>query len=209
MESLRVRFAATALLALTFASPAGAAVLNGSFEADVQASSSFCLTFGAPRCTSLSDWSGEFYIVRGQHPFLASPEPYPEGQQIAMIQATNFVRQSVTIATPGAYELTWWDAGRAGFGGDQDYEVSFDGTVLGSFSTTTNSQWTRHSLVFSSVAGTFTLEIRGTKPFGLGDDSALLDDFRLAPFSVPEPDFAALGIAALMAAASGRRLRSR
>lgn len=199
--------AAAILSTLVLAAPASATVVNGSFEADALAPNSLCISYAAPLCPSLTAWSGEIYLVRGQTVFLASPQPYPDGQQIAMLQATNSFRQSVAIATPGTYELTWWDAGRGGFGGNQTYEVSFGGAVLGSFTTSTGSAWGQRSVVFNATAGTFTLEIAGKVPSSQGDHSALLDRFELAPLAVAEPGLLAGAGLALVGAARRRRLR--
>jgi hypothetical protein len=127
-----------------------------------------------------------------------------------MLQQNRVTEGSIDIDVAGDHELTWWDSGRpdnfAGAGGNQTYEVYFDGGLLGSFSTTTGSSWTLRSVVFSASVGTFPLEIAGTITT---DDSALLDAFSIQ--HVPEPAALAAGSAALALLASrrgvGRRTR--
>jgi hypothetical protein len=203
-------FLLTAVL-LVAAPPAHAAsTVNGSFESDVVGADSFCISFAAPLCPTVTGWTGSFYLVNGAPQPITPPTPLPDGSQFAMLQATGLMDQSVTIDVPGSYELSWSDAGRAGFigaSGNESYDVSFDGSVLGSFSTTTGSSWTPRSLVFSAGAGVFTLEIAGTTPFSQGDNSVLLDDFVLIPS--PEPATLSSGAAALATLVCRRGLMRR
>lgn len=201
-----------ALVLLVAAQPARAvSLVNGSFEDDALAADSFCISFAAPLCASLTGWSGDVYLVNGSPGPIAPQLPIPDGEQFAMIQSTAVMQQSVTIDVAGSYRLTWSDAGRAhyiGANGNASYDVSFDGTVLGSYDTVTGSPWASHSLTFHANAGVFTLEIAGTTPASAGDNSVLLDAFVL----VPEPsalclDAAALAFLACRSAALRRRAR--
>ncbi len=189
------------VLPLLATSPAHAAsVANGSFESPVLAANTYCISFAAPLCPAVTGWTSNFYVVNGAPGPITPPLPLPDGVQFAMVQATNFMEQAITIDVPGSYQLSWWDAGRAGYigaSGNESYDVSFDGNLLGSFSTTTGSAWASHSLIFSAGAGVFTLRIAGTTPFNQGDNSVLLDAFVLQPSEVPEPGTLALDGAAL------------
>jgi len=200
------KFVLLAALLLIATLPARAAsIVNGSFESPVLAADTFCISFAAPLCPAVTGWTGTFYLVNGAPQPITPPVPLPDGVQLAMVQATNFLDQSVTIDVPGSYELSWSDAGRGAFigaAGNETYDVSFGGNVLGSFTTTTSSPWASHSLVFSAAAGTFTLEIAGTTPFAQGDNSVLLDDFVLR--AVPEPASLALAAAGLAILGCGR-----
>lgn len=196
------RNAATVMLGawlLTTSLPArAAAIVNGSFEDEVRSADTFCITIADPLCPAITGWTGAFYLVNGTPGPITPPTPVPDGSQIVMVQNTNAIQQSIPIDVAGNHQLSWWDAGRAAFigaGGNESYDVSLDGEVLGSFSTTTGSAWAFHSLIFAAEAGVFTLEILGTTPFGNGDHSVLLDDFVLEP--APEPTALAANAAAL------------
>jgi len=189
----------TVLLLIATLPARAASTANGSFESDVLSADSYCISFAAPLCPTVTGWTGDFYVVNGAPGPITPPMPLPDGSQFAMLQATNAMGQSVTIDVPGNYQLSWSDAGRAayiGASGNESYDVSFDGSVLESFSTTTGSPWASHSLIFSAGAGVFTLEVAGTTPFGQGDNSVLLDDFVLT--FMPEPANLALSSAALV-----------
>ncbi|HVP29656.1 MAG TPA: PEP-CTERM sorting domain-containing protein [Myxococcota bacterium] len=190
----------TALTLIASVPARAASVANGSFEADVRAADTFCISFAAPSCGTVTGWTGELYLVNGKPQPITPPTPLPDGVQFAMVQSNSVMDQAVTIDVAGSYELSWSDAGRAAFigaAGNESYTVSFGGTLLGSFSTTTGSAWASHSVVFSSGTGVFTLEIAGTTTFSQGDNSVLLDDFVLRPATVPEPGTLALACAGL------------
>jgi hypothetical protein len=199
------------VLLLISTSPARAnQVANGSFESPVLTADTFCISFAAPLCPTVTGWTANFYVVNGAPQPISPPLPLPDGVQFAMVQASSFMDQSIPIDVPGSYQLSWSDAGRAPFigaAGNESYDVSFDGNVLGSFSTISGSAWASHSLTFSSGAGVFTLRIAGTTPFSQGDNSVLLDNFDLSP--VPEPATLAMDSAALAIFASWRRFACR
>jgi hypothetical protein len=185
------------LMLLAAALPARADLMNGSFESPVLASNTFCIN--GSTCPTIDGWTGGFYVINGSPGPITPMTPLPDGVQFAMIQATGTLDQTVNIGVADSYQLSWADAGRAvyiGASGNESYDVLFDGNLLGSFSTTSNSAWTTHSVTFSSGTGNFTLEIAGKTPFSVGDNSVLLDNFVLAPFEaehmpdmsqVPEP----------------------
>jgi hypothetical protein len=199
------------VLTLIAAVPARASSLsNGSFESGVLAADTFCISYAAPLCSPVTGWAGDLYLVNGAPPQITPPLPLPDGAQFAVIQATNSMSQSVTIDVAGSYQLTWSDAGRAnyiGALGNESYDVLFDGSVLGSFATTTGSAWASHSLIFTAGVGAFTLEIAGLTSFAQGDNSVLLDNFAITP--VPEPATFALDSAGLLILACRGRLARR
>jgi hypothetical protein len=181
-------------------------VSNGSFESPALAARSACATFfNFPFCSAVPGWSGNFYLVNGdsggQITGVPAP-PIPDGNQMIMVQTTGSANQSITITQPGTYTLSWFDAGRTFFSNTETYDVLFGGAVLASFSTTTSSLWTAHSLAVSTGAGTFTLTFQGTNQFG-GDNSTFLDNVSLTgevrdqPPGVPEPSTMVLAAGAL------------
>lgn len=169
-------------------------VTNGSFESPALSSNTYCITFTSPVCPVVSGWTGNFYVANGAGFGGSAPTPVPDGTQYAMVQATGFADQPITITQAGNYTLSWSDAGRGDFitaSGNQTYDVRFGGSLLQSFATTSGSAWASHSLSFSTGTGTFTLEFLGTKSFAVGDNSAFLDKIQLnlgpATGAVPEP----------------------
>lgn len=174
--------------------------VNGGFESP--AAPNGCFTFTNPPfplCGSVPGWTGSFAIDSDTSGGTISgpPQtPIPEGVQWAMVFNSDLISQVVDITQPGSYTLTWSDAGRGnnpfGVSGDQAYTVFFNGTSLGSFTTTTGSPWVNRSVTLSTGTGSFTLSFNFQ---GGGGAAAYLDDIQLnaaAVSGVPEPGTLAL-----------------
>jgi hypothetical protein len=122
-----------------------------------------------------------------------------EGDQYMALQGTSSLSQGFN-SDGGTFELSFLDAGRSGFGpynGDQTFQVWIDSTLIGTFSTVSNSNFVLqiiNGIVLTS--GYHTLTFLGIDPLG-GDETAFLDDINLT--QVPEPSTIALFGAALLA----------
>jgi hypothetical protein len=213
MRSRRFGLALVCLGLVLAAAPAKANLaVNGSFESPALPFRSFCITFFTPACPAVPAWSGNFYLVNddsgGGIGGVPTP-PIPDGGQYIMLQMTGSATQSITVAQPGVYTLSWFDAGRTFFSNTETYNVVFGGTLLGSFSTTITSPWTSHSLSFTTGTGTFALSFVGTNVFG-GDNSSFIDNVVLDPpqttAATPEPSTLTFATAALCTLMRRRRL---
>ena len=192
---------------LCLAAPAHANLLqNGSFEASspiAQGSATYCYTSPAQaagiRClASPPNWSGEFVKIAASSGAWGTPSSLPQNQLIdgtvvAGIQGVSSLSQTLTLAA-GAYELTWADANRNGYGDNQSYSVAVDNQVLGTFSTVAGQGWSARSLTFSVGAGLHTLTFAGVN-LG-GDRTSFIDAVQLTS-AVPEPGALALVAAGL------------
>ncbi|MFC1823408.1 PEP-CTERM sorting domain-containing protein [Thermodesulfobacteriota bacterium] len=135
-----------------------------------------------------SDWT--FSTLAGViDPFSAfgSPEA-PDGEQFAFIQDSSYFEQSISFAEMGNYTISYFEAGRfvapnPSIGGNLDYNVSIDGTIIHSDSTTSNQSFISvTSSVFSVTAGSHLLKFEGTT---LTDDTGFFDSISINP--IPEP----------------------
>ncbi len=98
----------------------------------------------------------------------------PQGTQVAFLQDYGTMSQVVNF-TAGTYAISFYAAQRYGQSSSQKFEVTVDGTVVGTFTptSTTYSLYTTSS--FTVTAGTHTIEFIGLDPNG-GDNTALIDD---------------------------------
>ena len=197
-------------------------LLNGSFEATGPTlnAGGYCyagITNPGLACGAVPGWTGVFALMQSDnapwgHPSqLSGWTPMLGSQQIA-IQTGNGAgaqqrAKQVVGLDAGDYELSWWDAGRAGFD-SASYQVVFNGLVMGSFNTG-GAGWASHSISFSLVddgqLSISFLGLRGTGP--LGDGASFVDGVQLLAMpvlgasAVPEPNAALLALAALAAMA--------
>lgn len=134
----------------------------------------------------------------------------PGGLQMAFLQtditASNFgaVSQTVNLPHTGAYQLGWLDASRpffGAYGGQLEYEVLLDASVLGSYSTAHGQAFAAKSVSFNAGAGLHTLIFRIKSTTPVGDNTVFLDQVAL----IPEPaSLAWLAGLALVARRRGR-----
>ena len=110
----------------------------------------------------------------------------PDGTQVAFIQGTGTVSQSISGWQSGtAYTLTLSAARRGNGVGNNDVKILVDATALGTFKPrdTTYTDW---SVNFTTTAGTHTLEFLGLDSVG-GDNTAFIDDVRLDTAAAATP----------------------
>lgn len=186
--------AAALAAALLGATGANAAIVDGSFEAQGASTSSYCYFLGnyAPACgagawTGGGNTSGLQTETNTAWPGIGSPA----GSYYAFIQsgfgAAGSISQSLTLAT-GAYDFSWLAAGRAGYGGNQGYTVTLNGSTgpitLASGATTTNQGFTAVSSGKTVLTGgTYTLTFQALDSGS--DNTAFIDAVSVA--AVPEP----------------------
>ncbi len=108
----------------------------------------------------------------------------PQAQQVAFLQTTGTLTQTITVAVAGSYQLAFAAAQRAG--NNQDFQVVVDGTVVGTFRPTGSSyQWYGTGACTVS-AGSHTLTFQGLDSVG-GDNTAFLDAVSLSGLATPAP----------------------
>ena len=100
--------------------------------------------------------------------------PAPEGAQVAFLQKTGSFSQRVADWASGSYVITFHAAQRGNTGSHQNFEVLVDGTVVGTFKTTSTSYQTYTTAAFTVTAGTHTIEFLGLNTAG-GDNTAFID----------------------------------
>ncbi|MEC5159685.1 MULTISPECIES: PEP-CTERM sorting domain-containing protein [unclassified Janthinobacterium] len=198
----------TALVTLFLAGAAHAAptghVANGSFE-DAGANmvdGSYCyLNVAGHECGAVPGWSGQFALIHSDSaPWGVPNSPY--GALLAGLQNQSYLEQTLTLAAPGVYALSWADAGRGNYGGAETYQVSFNGVVLETVQVGFGAGWTGHALSFAAAAPG-VLRFAGLN--ASGDATAFIDHIAVAS-AVPEPSsysMLMLGLVLLLCTARG------
>ena len=116
--------------------------------------------------------------------FNSSNPDAPEGTQVAFLQSTSTISQTISGFVPGAkYAVTFSAAQRAGQfqHGGQTWNLKLDNSVVASYAppvSTTN--YVGYAANFTATAVTHTLSFVGTDLVG-GDNTVFLDNVRLAP----------------------------
>ena len=105
----------------------------------------------------------------------------PNGTQFAVIQGSNggtigAISQTMTVNTTGAYTISLYVAQRSGYTA-QPVTVSMDGTLLGTFTPTSNGFVQFTTSAFSIYAGTHSFKFSGTK--NTGDNDSFIDQVSL------------------------------
>jgi hypothetical protein len=112
-------------------------------------------------------------------PFTSGNPNAPQGSQVAFIERTGSITQSVAGWSAGNYTLSLDAAQRGNFGGVEDFEVLIDGTVVGTFKPTSTSYQVFTTNTFTVTAGAHTIELLGINTAG-GDDTAFIDSVSIA-----------------------------
>jgi hypothetical protein len=103
----------------------------------------------------------------------------PQGSQVAFLQNTGSITQSVAGWAAGSYTLSFDAATRTNWGGINNFEVLVDGKVVGTYEPTTASYQTYTTNVFTVTTGTHVIEFLGINSAG-GDDTDFLDNLTVA-----------------------------
>jgi hypothetical protein len=116
----------------------------------------------------------------------------PQGTQVAFLQAHGTMSQVVNF-TAGSYAISFYAAQRYGQASSQTFEVTVDGTVVGTFKPSSTSYVAYTTNAFTVTAGTHTVEFIGLNPNG-GDNTAFLDGASIQTATpanqFTDPDFA-------------------
>lgn len=208
-----------------FTSAAQAQLADGGFETQAAGVSNYCYfgqdTAGGPACSS-GAWTGSGAGLQIETNSAWPGTLSPDGTHYAFVQAAGVLSQTFVSDVSGSFAVSWLEAGRPSgvqFG-DETYNVTINGTSLGTFSSQTNQPFTlTTSDPFNFVLGnTYTLSFNGLTPFSSGDNTVFIDAVSLAaaagPGPIPEPatwmmmllGVGAIGIA-LRSDAKGKLLR--
>ncbi len=100
----------------------------------------------------------------------------PDGTQVAFIQTTGSISQSIDFPADGTYVLNFESAFRNAQNGVNDFEVQVDGNTVGTFTPTTFASYLSYSTnPFTVTAGSHTVEFLGLDDGG-GDRTSFVDN---------------------------------
>ena len=112
--------------------------------------------------------------------FTSGNPPAPLGTQVAFLQGTSTITQTVTGWAAGSYVLTFDAAQRGNYGvSEQSFEVLIDGSVVGTFAPSGISYHGYSTVAFTVTAGTYTIEFLGLS--ANGDNTGFLDQVTVTP----------------------------
>jgi hypothetical protein len=111
--------------------------------------------------------------------FTSGNPPAPDGTQVAFLQKSGTVSQSITF-TAGTYVLSVSAAQRANVqSNSQTFQVLVDGIVVATFTPPGSAYTVMTTGSFTVTAGTHTLLFRGLNPNG-GDNTTFIDQVRVS-----------------------------
>jgi hypothetical protein len=130
-------------------------------------------------------YSGTSGISGNNSSFTAGNPPAPQGVQVAFIQQTGSISQTVTVLAAGAYVLTF-DAAqrRTGEISHQNLNVLIDGNFVSSVTPSGTSYQGYTTAPFTVTAGMHTIEFQGLNSAG-GDNTSFLDQIGLSIVGLP------------------------
>jgi alpha-L-rhamnosidase len=122
--------------------------------------------------------------------FTANNPSAPEGDQVAFLQKTGRISQSVVGLQAGTvYQITFLAANRAtpNFNAGQSWEVQIDGVPVASFPpSSAGTAYSEFSATFKATAASHSLMFAGTN-LNAGDATVLIDDVRMTPLASQPP----------------------
>lgn len=160
------------------ANAATISVSNFGFETPVTSTFAYNPTGGSWTFSPSSNNSGSGLSANGSG-FTSSNSSAPQGTQVAFLQKSGTISQTLSGFAPGGvYTITFSAANRAtsGFNAKQSWNVKKDGTVIASFSNipTTYADYTAS---FTASASAHTLSFVGTSG---SDATVFLDNIRIS-----------------------------
>jgi hypothetical protein len=141
---------------------------------------------GSPWAFSGSPGNGSGVTANGSG-FTAGNSPAPEGRQVAFLQSSASISQTISGFVPGqTYRIIFAASQRQNkLGGQagQTFDVRIDDGTIGSFEPPQNvSSYNDFLVDFTATAGTHTLSFIGTNAHG-GDNTVFLDRVRVTYLS--------------------------
>jgi hypothetical protein len=125
-------------------------------------------------------FSGNAGVAGNSSAFTSGNPAAPQGSQVAFLQNTGGVTQSMTFAA-GTYTIGFNAAQRGNGGGAQTFQVLVDGAVVGTFNNLTGTGYnTLTTGSFAVTAGNHTVTFQGTNLNG-GDNTAFIDNVMINP----------------------------
>jgi len=137
---------------------------------------------GATYDPSGSAWSflGNSGISNAHSGFTWGNSAAPEGTQVAFLQGSGQITQSVSGWAAGTYQVSFEAAQRGNNGGsNQDFAVLVDGAVVSTFRPTGKPYQSYSTASFTVTAGAHTIAFQGLNSVG-GDNTAFLDQVSIA-----------------------------
>ncbi len=126
-------------------------------------------------------------------PFTAGNPAAPEGSQVAFLQGTGTITQTITGLAAGSDTLSFQAAQRGNYGtSNEDFQIQVDGVPVGTFRPTSTTYKTYTTPTFTVTAGTHTVRFMGLDSAG-GDNTAFLDGVALSVATPPPVGVPALG----------------
>jgi hypothetical protein len=153
--------------------PAGGAAVSGPADAGFEAPVVGAGAFQYDPTGAGWTFSGMAGIAGNGSGFTTGNPNAPEGSQVAFVQETGGLSQSVTLAA-GTYTLSFQAAQRATWSTGQTVQVLVDGQVVATVTPTGTSYASYTTAPFTVAAGSHTIAFVGTDPLG-GDNTALVD----------------------------------
>jgi hypothetical protein len=145
-------------------------------------------TFAYAPIGSAWTFSGSAGLAANGSAFTAGNAPAPQGGQVAFLQATGAVSQTLTM-TAGTYTVGFLAAQRANYQASrQTWNVLLDGNLIGTFNNFTARTYSQLvSNPFTITTGTHTLTFQATNMLG-GDNTILIDQVGFQTLSVAPTD---------------------
>jgi uncharacterized protein YabE (DUF348 family) len=150
-------------------------ISDGSFEAPGLAAKTFQY---APN-GSPWQFSGAAGVSSNGSAFTAANPNAPDGSQVAFLQGTGSMSQSVYLDA-GSYSLSFQAAQRAGSAQAhyEEIQVLVDGAQVGLFTPASSQYGLCQTANFTVTAGPHTIKFVGLSPLG-GDNSAFIDEVQI------------------------------
>jgi cell surface hyaluronidase len=165
-------------------------LLDPGFESPIQGSGTSAYQYRPTG--SVWSFSGPAGLAGNGSAFTSGNPNAPQASQVAFLQKTGSISQTVGFAANGAYVINLSAAQRGNYGtSNEAFQVLVDGRVVGTITpaSTTYANYTTAS--FSVIAGSHTIAFAGLDPSG-ADYSAFLDQVRIdnvAPTGFTDPSF--------------------
>ncbi|HEX8916162.1 MAG TPA: Ig-like domain-containing protein, partial [Humisphaera sp.] len=182
--------AAGASVGFTVLPPAPATIANAGFESPAVGVGQFVY---APADAGWT-FGGYAGITANGSGFSGGNPPAPEGGQVGFLQIYGSMEQTVGSVVAGTYVVALRAAQRAYQQAVQDFQVQVDGQPVATFTPSGTAYATYVTPAFQLSDGPHTIRLVGLDS-AFGDNTALVDDVRLAPADAVRPTAAVAAVA--------------